>query len=429
MKIVRKICCGMDVHKDLIVATIASSDDNNVTTYKQRAFSTFNSDLLALLEWLKDNECYDVCMESTGKYWIPIFNVLETELNVYLTHPKYVKAIKGHKTDKKDSKWIADIFKHDLLRFSFIPPKEVRELREICRYRCKLVNMRTSEKNRYQNCLTVSNINLANVLSDPLGKSCKAVMKEVLASDVITEENIKKLLYGSAKNKLDEVMAAIENSNIESDQKFKLEHALSHIEDLDKYIRDCEFEMVKRCKNHLNLIQLITQIPGITPISAMIIYSEIGFDMTQWENDNELISWAGLSPASNESNFKKKSTRISKGGQYLKPVLVQCALSATKSLKEPYFRNKYMRIKSRRGHKKAIIAIARMMLVCIYHMSLTGETFNPTDYQSLQNPFKKTDKPKKTITTNEALEHLKSLGVDITTIVIPEANLESNKVT
>lgn len=214
MKVVRKKCCGMDVHKDTIVATIASTDDNNVTTYMQRQFSTINYDLLNLKNWLIENDCFDVCMESTGKYWIPVFNILEESLNIYLTHPKYVKAIKGKKTDKKDSKWIADIFKHDLLKFSFIPPKEIRELREVSRYRIKLVNMRASECNRYQNCLTVSNIGLGSVFSDTLGKSCKAVMKEVLTSNLITEENIKKILHGSTSKKVPQIMSAIEHSKV-----------------------------------------------------------------------------------------------------------------------------------------------------------------------------------------------------------------------
>lgn len=415
MKIVRKICCGMDVHKDIIVATIASSDENNVTTYIQKQFSTFNFDLLNLLNWLIQHNCYDVCMESTGKYWIPVFNILESHLNVFLTHPKYVKAIKGKKTDKKDSKWIADIFKHDLLRFSFIPPKDVRELREISRYRIKLVGMRSSEKNRYQNCMTVSNIGLGSVFSDPLGKSSKAVMQEVLNSQIINEENIKKLLYKSASKKIDQVIQAIQNSNIEKDQRFKLETAMKHLDNLDEYIQSCEIEMVKRCAPYIDTIKHITQLPGISLISAMIIFSEIGFDMNHWETDKEVVSWAGLAPANNESANKKKSVRVSKAGQYLKPILVQCALSAIKSNKEPYFKIKYNNIKKRRGHKKAIIAIARMLLVCIYHMTKTGENFNPSDYDSFKNP-----KPvKNKMTPEKALAYLESIGVDISKIEIP----------
>ena len=238
MKIVRKICCGMDIHKNLIVAAIAASGDNNVTTYIQKQFSTFNSDLLNLLNWLKSNNCFDVCMESTSKYWIPVFNILESELNIFLTHPKYVKVIRSKKTDKKDSKWIANIFKQDLLKYSFIPPKNIRELRKISHYRIKLVNKRSSERNRYQNCMTVSNIALASVSTDHLGKNCKAAMDEILKSDIITEDNLKKILKGSVTKKSDQIFQAIQNSHIESDQRFKINCTIKHMNNLDEYIQN-----------------------------------------------------------------------------------------------------------------------------------------------------------------------------------------------
>lgn len=171
MRIVRPICCGADVHKDLIVATIATTNQDGITEYIQSSFSSQNYDLLRLKSWLKQNHCFEFAMESTGKYWIPVFNVLEDEIKVFVVHPKYTKAVKGKKTDKKDSKWIADLFKHDLLKFSFIPPKPIRELRELSRCRIKLIAMRSSERNRYQSSMTMSNIGLASILSDPFGKS------------------------------------------------------------------------------------------------------------------------------------------------------------------------------------------------------------------------------------------------------------------
>ena len=157
LKIVHPIYCGVDVHKTFIVATIASTDSKNLTTYRTKRFSTFTKELRSLAKWLEQYDCYDVCMESTGKYWIPIYNVLETTCKITLAHPKYVKSIRGKKTDKKDSVWIANLFKHDLVNGSFIPEKRIRDLREIMRYRFKLVNFRSGEKNRYQNSLTMSN--------------------------------------------------------------------------------------------------------------------------------------------------------------------------------------------------------------------------------------------------------------------------------
>ena len=414
MKIVRFNCCGMDVDQLIVVATIGITDrKTNITEYIQQSFSTLNSDLYRLKDWLKSHHCLEVCMESTGKYWIPIFNILEDEINVHLTHPKYVKAIKGKKTDKKDSKWICDLFKHDLIKFSFIPPKEIRELREIARYRYKLVCMRSAERNRYQNCMTVSNIGLASVISDPFGKTASNIMKEVMRSNVIDDDKILKLIHRNCKNK-DKILDSLHGYNIESDQRFKMEKSLNHMEYLDQMIASCEVELIKRAYPLRNSFQHITQIKGINALSAILIISEIGIDMSQFESDKQLVSWAGLSPASNESAGKKKSVRISKAGQYLKPLLVQCALSTIKD-KSSYFGRKYSRIKKRRGHKKAIIAIARMMLVSIYHMIRTGEGFHPTDYESFMNPEPITIQ---SLTIEKALNFLKQSGIDISSIQV-----------
>ncbi len=176
MKVVRKVCCGLDVHKTLVVATVATTNAEGITSYEQRSFGTIYRELLELRDWLVSVGCDSVCMESTGKYWIPVYNALETRISeVCLTHPKYVRAIKGKKTDKKDSKWIADLFKEDLVRASFIPPKPLRECRDISRYRAKLVRVRSSERCRYQDCLTTSNIGLGSVLSDTTGATARAV--------------------------------------------------------------------------------------------------------------------------------------------------------------------------------------------------------------------------------------------------------------
>lgn len=413
MKIVYPICCGIDVHKDILVATIASTNNQGVTNYLQSSFSSQNHDLLNLKHWLMQNNCFDVAMESTGKYWIPVFNVLEDQLNVYVVHPKYTKAIKGKKTDKKDSKWIADLFKHDLLKFSFIPKREIRQLRELSRYRVKLINMRSSERNRTQNCMTVSNIGLASVLADPFGKTARAIIDQLLVSSTLHEDSIKKLIHGNAKKKMQAILDSINGAHIESDQRLKMKVAYDHMHQLDRHIEAIELEMTKRCLVYSDLITHIIDLPGISAMSAMMIIAEIGVDMTQFTSDKQLCSWAGLAPANNESANKKKSTKISKAGDYLKPLLVQCALSAIKSNKEPYFKIKYLKIKKRRGHKKAIIAIARMLLTSIYHMLLTGESFNPSDYFTYQ----KSSSNKLVVLTPEiAIQFLQSQGIDISSI-------------
>ena len=205
MKLKYSICCGLDVHKNVIVATIVITNKDGISEYMQKSFSTINSDIQRFHNWLIENNCYHVCMESTGKYWIPIFNYLEHDIDVCLTHPKYVKAIKGKKTDKKDSKWIADLYKFDLVRCSFIPPKDFRQLRELARYRFKLVCMKSSEKNRIQNCMTVSNVGIASVLSDPFGKTATEIMSYLLehTSDSMDEHAVRKLIKKGAKAKYD----------------------------------------------------------------------------------------------------------------------------------------------------------------------------------------------------------------------------------
>lgn len=417
MRLIYPICCGLDVHKNVIVATIVITNSSGISEYTQKSFSTINSDIQRFRNWLIEYNCKHVCMESTGKYWIPIFNYLENDFNVCLTHPKYVKAIKGKKTDKKDSKWIADLYKFDLVRCSFIPPKDFRQLRELARYRFKLVCMKSSEKNRIQNCMTVSNIGIASILSDPFGRTATEIMTYLLSntSETMEDKAVRKLIKKRAKAKSDEIIEAIKDYNIETDQAKKLELARGHLEYLDDMISQTEVELYVRIKPYYEFVTYIVSIPGITELSATIILAEIGVDMNIFDDAEHLCSWCGLSPANNESAGKKKSVRIAKAGAYLKPMMVQCALAAIKSKKQPYFAIKYGRIKKRRGHKKAIIAIARMMMVCIYHIVSHKQSFNPTDYTELMDPH--FNQPKVTLNDTNVFAYLEAQGYDTSSLV------------
>ena len=294
MKLVYSICCGVDVHKKSIVATIVSTDKEGISTYQQKIFSTINSDIERFHCWLIENKCYHVCMESTGKYWIPIFNVLESDIQVILTHPKYVAAIKGKKTDKKDSKWIADLFKFDMVRNSFIPPKDIRALREIARYRFKLVCMKASEKNRIQNCMTVSNIGIANILSDPFGVTATQVIEYLLSTNSPNEQVCRKLIKGQAKKKADQIIESIQGFKIESDQAMKMTLARDHLDYLEQMIFNTEVELFVRIKPYMSMVKLIAELPGITELSATLILAEIGADMSVFEDANHMTSWAGV---------------------------------------------------------------------------------------------------------------------------------------
>ncbi|MEY8357373.1 IS110 family transposase [Lachnospiraceae bacterium 54-53] len=381
LKIVYKICCGIDVHKTFVVACIATTDKHGVTTYKRHRFSTFTTGLRELLKWLLDQDCKDVCMESTGKYWIPVFNVLETDCNITLAHPKYVKAIRGKKTDKKDAKWIADLFKHDLVAGSYMPPANIRQLRDLTRYDYKLTCFKSSEKNRLQNCLTVSNIQLASVVSDTFGKSSQKILDKILENPLDTSFDMEPLIHGSLKKKLPELELAVDGY-ISPEQAGKLKIIKSHYEDIETRKTELRQIIHALAIPYQHEIDLILTTPGIkSEFTAITIISEIGVDMESFPSAKHLCSWAGLTPTNNESAGKKKSVRVSKAGCYIKPLLVQCANAAIKGDKHPEIRNRYLRIKKRRGHKKAIIAIARMLLNALYNMLKKNEPYNAELYR------------------------------------------------
>lgn len=408
LKIVYPICCGMDVHKSFLVACIASTDEHGVTTYKSRRFSTFTKDLKLCAEWLSSNNCKDVCMESTGKYWIPVYNILEKDCSIVLAHPKYVKAIRGKKTDKKDAKWIADLFKHDLVAGSFMPPADIRQLRDLMRYRFKLTCFKASEKNRLQNCLTVSNIQLGNVVSDTFGKSAQAILDKLLENPTDTSFDLEPLVYKSLKKKLPELRDAIDGF-ITPEQAGKLKIIKDHYENLESRKAELEELILALAAPYQQELTILQTAPSISSeFTAIGIISEIGTNMEAFPSTKHLCSWAGLTPTNNESAGKKKSVRVSNAGCYIKPLLVQWVNAVVKSTKHPEMRNRYLRLKKRRGHKKAIIAIARMLLTALYHMLKNGENYNPELYR-------KTDLPPvdREITIEQALMLIRNQGYKI----------------
>jgi len=380
LKIVHPISCGIDVHKKFVVATIATTEGNNVTTYKTKQFNTFTADLIKLRDWLSLNGCIQVCMESTGKYWIPVFNILEETCKITLANPKFIKNIPGKKTDKRDSLWIADLHKHGLVRGSFIPPKQIRELRDLMRYRVKLTNFRSSEKNRFQNSLTVSNLMIASFVSDTFGKSSKAIIKYALEHPDNINMDFTDFLHKSMIHKAQSINLSMQG-NISKEQCSKMNVCLNHFDYINACISQLDETISLISKDFTDSIKLIETVPGITNQSALGIISEIGVDMSVFPDAKHLCSWAGLTPQNNESAGKKRSVRISRAGVYLKPLLIQCANACIKDKSCPYFKYRYEIIKKRRGHKRAIIAISRMLLTCIYNMISKNEVFNSDLYK------------------------------------------------
>ena len=392
LKIVYPICCGMDVHKSFLVACIASTNNQGVTTYVSKRFSTFTGDLRKCSAWLANHNCKDVCMESTGKYWIPIYNILESTCNIVLAHPKYVKAIRGKKTDKKDAKWIADIFKHDLL----------------VRYRWKLTNFTTGEKNRAQNCLTVSNIKLDDVFSDVFGKAATAITTRLLEAPSEKLTDVSAFRTKGMKATDEQILAAVDGEMC-VEQAEKLRIIRSHMDGLELCKANLESLILSVAQKYLSQLELVMTVPGIQAFAAIGIISEIGVDMSVFPTSKHLCSWAGLTPQNNESAGKKKTTRISRAGTYIKPLLVQCALCAIRKKSNPEIRNRYSNIKKRRGHKKAIIAIARMLLTAIYNILKKNEPYNPELYAHINTPPKH-----RTVSVEEAIFILQRQGYLVT---------------
>ena len=415
MKVTYLTCCGVDVHKSFLVATIVKTTGGIEPSYQKKRFSTFNHSILEFKQWLLENECHDVCMESTGKYWVPAFNLLEDEINVTIANPKWVKAVKGNKDDTKDSKWIGDLFRLGLVKGSYIPCKKIRILREYTRYRYKLVSCRSSEKNRYQNALTVCNVALDSGVSDVFGKSSTSIIDYLLeqADNSINHEEIASKLLRRLKSKEDAVIESIEGYQMTDSQKYRMRLVRAHMDYITAEINDVDSmieSMISSDPDYENAIQFLMTIPGVKRDSAITIISETGIDMSQFCSSKRLCCWAGLVPGSNESGGKKKSVRIARAGVYLKPALVQCAHAAVKSEKSPYYKKKYESLMKRRGKKRAIVAIARMILTAIYQMLSTGEAWNPSDLYKIDMPEALLEK-QKTKAIKQAMKLLQREGL------------------
>ena len=414
MKVVFPTCCGVDVHKAFLVATIITTPvDSLQPQYQKKRFSTFNSDLNRFADWLLEHNCLDVCMESTGKYWVPVLNILEKRgIRVLIANPKWVKAVKGNKDDTKDSKWIGDLFRIGLVKASFIPELDIRILREFTRYRYKLVSMKSSEKNRFQNAFTVCNVALDSVVTDMFGKSATAITDYLTSDEEFNAAHCVSLLQRSLKKKAELVLESIEGFSITDEQKQRIKIIREHydkIEELIGKVDSCVNEMVAKYDGEINLL---CTIPGIDRRIAITIISELGTKMNQFGSSKRLCAWAGLTPGNNASAGKKKSVRISRAGVYLKPALVQAAHAAVKDKANPYYALKYERIAKRRGKKRAIIAIARMILTAIYSMFSTGEIWNPTDLYKIDMPQALKEKQlAKAI--NQAIRFLEKQGLSV----------------
>jgi transposase len=357
--------CGLDVHKETVVACVMGSGIKK----EIRTFSTKTNDLLSLKTWLSSMGITHVAMESTGSYWKPVFNVLEDSFTLILANARHIKNVPGRKTDVKDSEWICRLLRSGLLAGSFIPPQVIRELRDLTRYRRKLMQSLSAEKNRIQKVLEDANIKISSVLSDTFGVSGSQMITAIMEGK-LCEEEMANLAKGKLTCKKEEIREALVGY-FQDHHRFMIRASLEHIKHLEKLISDLDWETKKKLEQYQKEYDLLQTIPGVKEQGAASIIAEIGVDMNIFPSEGHLSTWAGMSPGNNESAGKKKSGKTTQGNKNLRAALTQCAWAASKT-KNTYLSAKYHSLVGRRGKKRALIAIGHKILVIAYHIIKNG---------------------------------------------------------
>jgi len=388
--VVHQICCGLDVHKESISACVIFPDKDGVDQHDIEVFGTFTDDLMRLRSWLLDHSCPVVAMESTGIYWRPVHNVLEDSVQVVLVNARDIKNVPGRKTDIGDSKWLAGLLRHGLLRSSFIPFKEVREWRDLTRLRKKYVQTVGDYKKRTHKLFESANIKIDSVVSDLFGVTGRNLMN-LLVSDrkSLTLSEIQICVRGKLKGKEEELYRSIQGF-FSDHHRFILKRLLETIDMLESEIAEFESHIRHLMRGQNALLDRIKKAAGIADVSSCEILAEIGPDMTAFRTGEAIVSWAGLCPGNNESAGKRKSGKSPVRKHHLKTIMTEVAWAAVKK-KGYYFKDKYYRLKARRGTKKAIIAIAHRILLGIYHVIKDGVEFRDLgeDYLTRRNKSQK----------------------------------------
>ena len=369
MEVCYERCCGIDVHKKVIVCCLRIGNKRET-----RSFSTSTEDIRSMAEWLLENRCEKTAMESTGSYWKPVYNVLEVlGVESIIVNAAHMRNVPGRKTDVKDAEWIADLLQHGLLKASYIPDRAQRELREVARYRKSLVEERAREINRLEKTLQGANIKLSSVVSDITGQTSRNLLS-ALTGEGLKEKNIDDLLCGSLKEKRTELLKACDGY-LTILQKKLIRAILDHIDDMTRRIADMDDIVKGEMKAYEEAMERLEEIPGIAKRSAQVILSEIGLDMTRFPTAAHLCAWAGLAPGNNESAGKRYSGKTRKGNATLKTTLIQSAKTA-KNKKGSFFKAQFERIAVRRGKNRAVVAVAHSMLIAIYTMLKYDKPFN-----------------------------------------------------
>ncbi|WP_434661090.1 IS110 family transposase [Paraburkholderia sp. A3BS-1L] len=367
MDILHPRCAGLDVHKDTIVASVrcVSAPEH----HEVRSFASTTSGLLALSDWLGKHSVTHVAMEATGVYWKPVWHILEAHFELVLANAQHIRNVPGRKTDVNDAMWIADLLAHGLIRASFVPPVATQELRDLTRTRKQLVREVAQHSLRIQKVLEDANLKLGSVLSNVLGASGRNMLSAIIAGEA-DPGRLAALALGRARRKTSELREAL-RGRITAHHRTLLKLHLDVINALEHTLAELDAEVGKALAPIRQCVRLLTTMPGISDVTAQVILAEVGADMTRFPDAPHLISWAGLCPRNDESAGKRRSTRVRKGGTWLKTSLVSAAWAAVR-VQNSYLHAQFLRIKARRGPKKAILAVAASMLTAAWHMLRDG---------------------------------------------------------
>lgn len=401
MEVLHPRCAGIDVHKD--VAVVAIRCVSQPVHQEVRSFGTTTKELMALEEWIESHGCTHVVMEATGVYWKPVWHVLEDSFKLVLVNAQHVKNVPGRKTDVGDAMWLAELLAHGLVRSSFVPPARIQELRDLTRTRKQLVREMSQHTLRIQKVLEDANLKLGSVLSSVVGKSGKAMLQAIVNGETDPEVLVE-FAQGTARKKRAELIEAL-RGRITVHHRNLIKLHLGLINSLETALEEVDATVGKTLEPIQARAQLLTTMPGVSDISASVIVAEIGDDMSRFPSPGHLVSWAGMCPRNDESAGKRRSTRLRKGGTWLKTLLVTCAWSAVR-VKNSYLRAQFLRLKSRRGAKKAIMAIAASMLTACYFMLRDQVPYNDLGAQH----FDRHDTGK---TISRLLKRLQDLGCEV----------------
>jgi len=406
MEVIVPCCAGLDVHQATVVACVNRSGLHGRSQKDVRTFGTMHDDLIALRDWLKDAGCALVAMESTGVYWKPVYEALEDHFDLMVANARHIKNVPGRKTDVKDCEWISDLARHGLISRGFVPPREIRDLRELNRYRRKLAQVQTGERNRLIKVLETAGIKLAGVASDVFGVSGRAMIRALIEGEE-TPQVMAGLARGRLRSKRTALARALD-APLKPHQRFMLQTQMGRIEQAEAALEQIDIELNKMIVPYRRQVEQLMSIPGVDWINAVTIIAEIGTDMSAFHSAAHLASWAGICPGNNESAGKKRTGKVRKGNVVLKTTLVNAAIAGfgSRARKGTFLAEKFRRLAARRGKMKAAVAIAHKILVAVWHMLSEG-----TFYQDLGAGF--LDKLDRTRNAKHLVRRLINMGFDV----------------